>query len=131
MQFRSQNYIEDISETSTSERFDVILCISTIKWIHFNFGDNGVKALFLKVHEQLVPGGLFIFDPQPWKSYAKLGRLTKGKKAVQGACEEGKDIQLRPHLFKQYLKAIGLRLLTTVVETENPAAKPLFIYQKS
>ena len=83
------------------------------------------------MHEQLVHGGLFIFDPQPWKSYAKLSRKAKGKKQMVGACEEGKDIQLKPHLFKQYLKSIGLRLLTTVVESANPAAKPLFIYQKN
>ena len=51
VQFQSKNFIEDVSESGTQEKFDVILCLSTIKWIHFNFGDTGVKALFLKVHE--------------------------------------------------------------------------------
>lgn len=53
------------------EQFDVIFCFSTIKWVHLTFGDAGVKALFLKAGEQLVRGGLFIFDSQPWKSYKK------------------------------------------------------------
>ena len=49
--FRSQNYIEEVTdETVNQEKFDIILCLSTIKWIHLNFGDTGVKALFLKVY---------------------------------------------------------------------------------
>ena len=42
--------------------YEVILCLSTVKWIHFNFGDAGVKTLFLKVYEQLSPAGLFVFE---------------------------------------------------------------------
>mmetsp|Transcript_35432 Transcript_35432/g.46647 ORF Transcript_35432/g.46647 Transcript_35432/m.46647 type:complete len:95 (-) Transcript_35432:280-564(-) len=74
--FRSQNYIEDPS--ATEERFDVILCLSTIKWVHFNFGDTGVKALFLKAFEQLNAGGLLIFNAQSWKSYKSLISGSKG-----------------------------------------------------
>ena len=50
--FRSENYIQN--PNSNTEKFDVILCFSTIKWIHLNFGDTALKALFLKVKEQLV-----------------------------------------------------------------------------
>ena len=39
-----------------------------------NFGDTGVKALFLKVYAQLEEGGLFVFEAQPWKSYSKLNK---------------------------------------------------------
>jgi len=50
--FKSQNYVEDVSLASVKQdQFDVVLCLSTIKWIHFTFGDVGVKALFLKVYE--------------------------------------------------------------------------------
>ena len=48
--FRSENYIESVDETAVqAEQFDVVLCLSTVKWVHLNFGDCGVKALFLKV----------------------------------------------------------------------------------
>lgn len=109
MNFRSENYIEDL--TDKGESFDVILCLSTIKWIHCNFGDNGLKALFLKAHSQLSPGGLFIFDSQPWKSYKKV---KSGKKNNYTVFEDV-EIQLKPHFFKQYLKLIGMRLLMTAV----------------
>ena len=64
LNFRTENYIEQINPSQVSrEQFDVILCLSTIKWIHINWADAGVKALFLKVHQQLTDGGLFIFEP--------------------------------------------------------------------
>ena len=65
-----------------------------------NFGDAGVKALFLKVSAQLAPGGLFIFEPQPWSSYKKLNNSCS-------LAVENPEIELKPHLFKAYLPQIG------------------------
>jgi len=50
---------------------------------------------------------------------------------MKGACGPV-DFQLKPNLFKQYLKSIGMRLLTTVVDHSEPQTrnKPLYIYQK-
>lgn len=63
LNFRCENFIEEIGpEVLARERFDIVLCLSTIKWIHLTFGDVGLKALFLKVRDQLAPGGLFLFD---------------------------------------------------------------------
>ena len=45
--FRNENYI---ANTASPERFEVILCLSTIKYVHLNFGDTGIKALFLKAY---------------------------------------------------------------------------------
>ena len=73
VQFSCENYIEKES----AEKYDVILCMSTIKWVHHVFGDVGVKALFLKVFSQLPRGGLFIFEQQPWKTYKKLEPKSK------------------------------------------------------
>lgn len=46
--------------------FDTIMCLSTTKWIHLNFGDIGIKRLFYKVHKSLRKGGYFIIEPQEW-----------------------------------------------------------------
>ena len=111
--FRTENYIANV--TDTSEKFDTIICLSTTKWVHLNFGDIGLKALFLKAYEQLEQDGIFIVEGHPWKSYKKKKNM----------CAKFKDIfngiQLRPHLFKEYLQRIGLRHITTFMPSEtNP-----------
>ena len=53
-------------------RFDVALCLSVTKWLHFNGGDAAVSALFDRVFRTLHPGGLFVLEPQPWKSYRQV-----------------------------------------------------------
>lgn len=73
--FRTQNYIESVDPTEVAkEQFDVILCLSTAKWIHVNFGDVGLKALFLKAHQQLAPNGIFVVETHPWKSHRKVSK---------------------------------------------------------
>ena len=72
--FRQENYIADMD---AEEKYDTILCLSTIKWIHLHYGDTGVKALFYKVYKSLNPEGIFVFEPQPWKSYKKKKHLDE------------------------------------------------------
>lgn len=50
------------------------MCLSVTKWVHLNQGDKGLKRLFAKVKEALVPGGWFILEPQPWRSYKQARR---------------------------------------------------------
>lgn len=47
VRFRLENYIESMD---VEEKYDTICCFSTTKWIHLNFGDEGIKRLFDKVH---------------------------------------------------------------------------------
>jgi len=58
--FRVENYV---ASTNIHEKFDVIFCLSTIKYIHLTFGDQGVKTTFLKAYAQLEENGLLIIDP--------------------------------------------------------------------
>ena len=51
------------------QSLDTITCLSVSKWVHVTGGDAKLKKLFAKVRELLVPGGYFILEPQPWKSY--------------------------------------------------------------
>jgi len=91
--FISGNYLN----YEGTEKYDCITCLSTSKWIHLNWGDNGIKALFSKVYEQLNEGGVFVFEPQLWSSYKRKGTLTENiKKNI-------KEIQLRPEKFQEYL----------------------------
>lgn len=51
--------------------------MSVVKWIHLNWGDDGVRRLFKKVHEHLEDGGLFVLEAQPWSSYKKKQRASE------------------------------------------------------
>ena len=93
--FWTENFIANL-ETSI-EKFDLILCLGTVKWIHLNHGDIGVKALFLKSFESLEKGGIFVIEAQNWKSYKKKKNLTKE------LSENYRNIQLRPKNFDEYL----------------------------
>ncbi len=73
--------------------FDTIMCLSTTKWIHLNFGDIGIKRLFHKVYKSLRKGGYFIIEPQEWKSYKKKKNLNDKIK------QNYNNIQLKPSDF--------------------------------
>ncbi len=59
--FRRENFVET-AEADAS--YSVIMCLSTTKWIHFNWGDEGIKRLFKRVFNSLAPGGVFILEAQ-------------------------------------------------------------------
>ena len=72
------NYVpaNDSALDSVLPEFDVILGLSLTKWIHLNWGDDGIKRFFRKVYLHLRPGGRFIVEPQPLASYAKKKKVT-------------------------------------------------------
>ena len=88
---------EETSSSSTVECFDVVCCFSTSKWIHLNFGDDGIRTLFKRAHTCLRPGGRFILEPQPWSSYRKRAGLTPLIK------RNFERIKLRPDTFADVL----------------------------
>ena len=103
-----------LSETVTPE-FDTIMCLSTTKWIHLNFGDEGLKRVFRRIYAQLrpgdfsavilcrmvnykhlnfqQPGGTFILESQAFCTYRKKKKLTEKifhnfKVAICGAIDK-------------------------------------------
>ena len=61
--------------------FDTIVCLSVTKWVHLNGGDEALQALLAKVWRLLAPGGRFLLEPQPWRSY--LAAVHKQGRAAQ------------------------------------------------
>jgi 7SK snRNA methylphosphate capping enzyme len=124
--FRTENYIASIQPSQDvllkNEKFDTIMCLSTSKYIHLNFGDQGINALFLKVYHQLESGGHFILEPQQWKSYKKeKSRCPQFKEMCESV------IQLKPGLFLRYLKEIGFHHVKTIQYT-CPSNKEKIVY---
>ena len=72
------NYVLESDELLElqKEEYDTIMALSVTKWVHFNWGDAGLKRFFKRVYKQLRPGGRFILEPQPWSSYKKKKKLT-------------------------------------------------------
>jgi 7SK snRNA methylphosphate capping enzyme len=121
--FRTENFIANL-ETPVFEKFDVIVCLKTIKWVHLNFGDVGALAIFHKIYESLEPNGLFIFDSSNWKSYKK----------AKGASDETKKnfetMEFRPADFDTYLKARVGFVFKEALKFEREEKRPLLVYQK-
>lgn len=94
------------------ERFDVVLCLSVTKWVHFAHGDTGIRNLFKRCMKRLKRGGVFALEPQEWSSYKKKRHLTPAiRETVAG-------IELRPDAFDEHLVSLGLEHLGTI---EPPA----------
>lgn len=66
---------DELVEAQTPE-YDVVLCLSLTKWVHLNWGDEGLKRMFRRIYRHLRPGGILILEPQPWSTYAKRKTLT-------------------------------------------------------
>ncbi|GJP78004.1 hypothetical protein CLOP_g8337 [Closterium sp. NIES-67] len=123
--FRCLNVVEaDMPRDSA----DTVLCLSVTKWVHLNWGDAGLIALFANLFHMLRPGGVLILEPQPWSSYKKKHGLTKESR------EHYSSIKIFPAHFRQLLlDKIGFQRveeLTAAVPTARGFDRPLFVYYK-
>ena len=95
--FRHGNILH---EANTQNSFDVVLCLSVTKWIQLNWGDVGVKKMFKYVFDSLAPGGVFVLEPQPWKSYRQAFRKQKMPEETRA---HYRAITLRPSQYAGWL----------------------------
>jgi len=99
VRFICGNYVvdnDDLLETTQPE-FDAIVCFSTTKWIHLNFGDDGIKRTFKRMYAQLRPGGVLVLEPQAFHTYRRRKRIN------EVIFENFENIKLRPEQFPDYL----------------------------
>ncbi|KAJ3708520.1 hypothetical protein LUZ61_012225 [Rhynchospora tenuis] len=107
--FRHENFVED-PEVS-SEKYDAIVCLSVTKWIHLNWGDEGIITLFVKIWRLLRPGGVCLLEPQPWSSYKHNRLVSDTAKAHYGSTF------LHPGKFREILlDKIGFRSAKVITD---------------
>ncbi|XP_038878262.1 probable RNA methyltransferase At5g51130 isoform X2 [Benincasa hispida] len=126
--FKRQNFI--FSHHPPEKRYDTILCLSVAKWIHLNWGDDGLITLFSKIWKLLNLGGILVLEPQPWKSYETNYSVSETTKM------NFKTIKIRPEEFQEILlDKIGFRTveaLTLGLSDSNSGGfnRPILVFQK-
>ena len=107
--FRAGNFLDEVFPPGSVDAF---LCLSVTKWIQLNWGDCGLKKMFRTIHDALSPGGVFIVEPQPWKSYKQAFRKQKMPEETRRHFER---IALRPTLYREYLRTtVGFKSVETL-----------------
>lgn len=117
--FRAEDFMESPlrrSPDEAPEKFDIVLCLSVTKWIHFTHGDDGIRRLFKRIFKRLRAGGLLVLEPQEWSSYKKKRHLTPEiRETVAG-------IEMRPEHFDDCLLSLGFEavgVVSVLVEEEG------------
>lgn len=125
--FFCEDFMKDTDGPFTPQ-FDVILCLSVTKWVHLNYGDEGIKRLFKKFFALLRPGGVLILEPQKWKGYKKRSRIS------DVTYYNYKHIQLRPTDFSDILTTeaqFDSSELLYVPSTAQGFDRPIYAFWKA
>lgn len=125
--FRTENIVD--SSHTCSEKYDTVLCLSVTKWVHLNWGDEGLITLFAKIWRLLRWGGILVLEPQPWASYKKKHRVS------ETALFNFREIMLKPDLFQEILlDKIGFRSVENVTNSLPGSTvgfdRPIFVFHK-
>ncbi|KAK9269796.1 hypothetical protein L1049_001574 [Liquidambar formosana] len=126
--FRKENFVLSW-HPPLGKHYDTILCLSVTKWIHLNWGDDGVITLFTKIWRLLQPGGIFVLEPQPWRSY-ESNRLVSETAAINY-----RNIMFFPDHFQDLLlDKIGFRkvedISSSLSGSKSGFSRPILAFQK-
>lgn len=87
------------------------------KWIHLNFGDDGLKLMFKRIFAQLRPGGVLVLEAQPFDGYRRRKKLS------EATLKHYKSIKLFPNDFKSYLLSEEIGFSQSLVMNEATDGK--------
>ncbi|KAK3210662.1 hypothetical protein Dsin_015368 [Dipteronia sinensis] len=126
--FRQENFVH--SRHTPEKYYDTITCLSVSKWIHLNWGDDGLINSFANIWKLLRPGGTFVLEPQPWKSYEKNRRVSETT-AINYS-----NIMFHPDQFQEILlDKIGFRRVEDISSgclsgSKTGFDRPIFAFHK-
>ncbi|XP_020675391.2 probable RNA methyltransferase At5g51130 [Dendrobium catenatum] len=125
--FHCENFVENMNVCP--QKFHAILCLSVTKWIHLNWGDSGLLALFSKIWRLLKPGGVLLLESQPWESYKRYRRLSEAIRTNYS------NIHLHPDQFRDILlDKVGFRSADTITDNLSGTVagfdRPIIAFKK-
>jgi len=83
--------------------YGVILMLSMTKWVHMNFGDDGIRRLFSRARDELRPGGVLVLEAQTYESYTKAVKAVKKMRHLDSVYVPLKQLKLHPDEFSRVL----------------------------
>lgn len=130
--FKQSNYVLNNDNLLELEepRFETILCLSVTKWIHLNFGDDGLKRAFKRMYRQLKENGTLILEAQDWKGYKRRKNLTPEINIHY------KNVKFFPQQFHDYLLSseVGFESSYSIKlpaeHSANGFKRPIIAYKK-
>ncbi|KAG5677357.1 hypothetical protein PVAND_007121 [Polypedilum vanderplanki] len=129
--FEEMNYVpkSEVEVFRDAGKYDLILCLSVTKWIHLNYGDQGLRLTFRKIFNQLRPGGKLILELQNWPSYKKKKKMT------EQIHENYKNIKFHPSNFADFLlsQEVGFSHFYTLGLTQHLSKgfkRPIYLFVK-
>lgn len=125
--FKRENFVQ--SRHPPGKQYDTVLCLSVSKWIHLNWGDDGLITLFAEIWKLLRPGGILVLEPQPWKSYESNRNVSETTAANY------RNIMIRPAQFQEILlDKIGFRTVEDVTsgltDSKTGFNRPILVFRK-
>ncbi|XP_044463518.1 probable RNA methyltransferase At5g51130 [Mangifera indica] len=126
--FQQENFVQ--SQHPLQIQYDTIMCLSVTKWIHLNWGDDGLITLFTRIWRLLHLGGIFVLEPQPWRSYENNRRVS------ETTATNYRSIVFRPEQFQEILlDKIGFRRVEVITsnglsDSKTGFNRPIFLFQK-
>ena len=91
-----------------------MISFSVTKWIHLNWGDDGLIYLLLKCYSLLKKYGILIIEFQTYSSYYKKRNYTD---TIQKNYDK---LQIQPQQIPLILQHIGMQVIAT--KTPNTVA---------
>uniref|UniRef100_A0AC35FAH1 RNA methyltransferase n=1 Tax=Panagrolaimus sp. PS1159 TaxID=55785 RepID=A0AC35FAH1_9BILA len=128
IKFICDNYVleNDAMLEKVEEEFDIIILLSTTKWIHLNNGDDGLKRAFKRIFKQLRPNGKLILEILEFDGYRRTANTCNILK------KNFENISFKPEQFADYLlsEEVGFRHFEDVGLAYAGFKGPLLIFFK-
>lgn len=122
--FACEDWALHLASSATGQRrYDTVLALSVVKWIHLQHLDTGLRRFFTKCSLVLHLGGHLVLEIQPWKSYENAIKPNKSPHLAENLAQ----LKLRPEdHFDDLLQELGL----VRAATSDDLPRRISIYRK-